>query len=113
MATVSGLGYFFLTILSLLMLAFNNANMFYIFDMCEEIFDITDYNDIPMFGTGIAHYLSCLPNDANQKSTAMGYQMYVDYKRGIQLSNDRLNTLGYSGKSITNYPTFLEVFSNN
>jgi hypothetical protein len=47
MAVLSGIGYFFLTLIALILLVYNNANLFYVFDICEEIFDITDNNDIP------------------------------------------------------------------
>jgi hypothetical protein len=75
LAVISGLGYYALTCASLILLVYNNASMFYILDLCEEVFEITDYNNIPMYGTGIAYYLSCFPNELNSMSAALGYNI--------------------------------------
>eukprot|EP00350_Pseudokeronopsis_sp_OXSARD2_P007466 CAMPEP_0170560378 /NCGR_PEP_ID=MMETSP0211-20121228/48548_1 /TAXON_ID=311385 /ORGANISM="Pseudokeronopsis sp., Strain OXSARD2" /LENGTH=246 /DNA_ID=CAMNT_0010874485 /DNA_START=769 /DNA_END=1509 /DNA_ORIENTATION=- len=110
-ATVSGIGFYFLTVCALVLMVYNNSVMFYIFDWCEKIFEITDSNDIPMYGSGLASYLSCLTTAVSQESTSFGYSLYVEYKRGIQLTNVRLAELGYEVE-LDGY-TALNEFVNN
>lgn len=66
----------------------------YELDYCEQVFQITDSDLIPNQGTGIAKYLSCMPEAQISFATSMGYQLYNEFEKGLILCNDRLTTLG-------------------
>jgi hypothetical protein len=62
-------------------------------DYCEQILQVTERNEIPPMGMGLASSLSCMSDDAENKAATLGYQLYNEYQKGLILSNDRLQEL--------------------
>ena len=79
-----------LMLISSVLFALIHFRGIYLLDYCEQILDVTEYNNIPAQGKGLATSLSCLSNEATTSTATLGYQLYNEYQKGLILANDRL-----------------------
>jgi len=58
---------------------------------------------IPSQGTGVASYLSCMPDEPTSFATQLGYQLNNEYQKCLILCNDRLQSLNMTSSYVSSY----------
>ena len=86
----NGVFSFVILILIASLVAFTHFRLLYYLDVCESVIEASEDNIRPQEGTGIANYLSCMPQEAMSYAATLGYKFSLEYQKVIILANNQL-----------------------